>query len=138
MSDEKMRDEFEEWAGGIEFGLKAGHFVKDGSGEYVNYPTQCYWMVWQAARAAMVVELPVKVTQANGFASPEDDEYYNLAIDHCSRQIAAAGITVKQPDKRYYPARSQGAIVTAQTNGSYNDGCEHLLPESAPGADGRR
>jgi len=45
---EQMREEFEAWAS-KGFGLVRGHFVR-GEDEYENFPTQCYWEVWQAAR----------------------------------------------------------------------------------------
>lgn len=44
-------NEFEVWGSGPEFGLTAAHFVKNEAGGYLNYPTQCYFEVWQAARA---------------------------------------------------------------------------------------
>lgn len=43
-------NEFEIWASGPEFGLTAAHFVKNEAGGYLNYPTQCYFEVWTAAR----------------------------------------------------------------------------------------
>lgn len=43
------REQFEEWASSPEFGLSQAYFLKDDEGEYINYPTQCYWVVWQAA-----------------------------------------------------------------------------------------
>lgn len=58
MSNDNMREEFEAWASSPEFGLRAGHFVKGDDGEYVNYPTQCYWQVWQASRESLVIDLP--------------------------------------------------------------------------------
>lgn len=58
MSNDNMREEFEAWASSPEFGLRAGHFVKGDDGEYVNYPTQCYWQVWQASRESLVIEVP--------------------------------------------------------------------------------
>lgn len=45
---EQMRAEFEAWAS-KGFGLVRGHFVR-AEDEYENFPTQCYWEVWQAAR----------------------------------------------------------------------------------------
>lgn len=56
MNEDKIQAEFEAWAGSKKFGLSKGHFKKDEDGEYLNFPTQCYWDVWQASRAALMVE----------------------------------------------------------------------------------
>lgn len=59
MSNDKMRAEFEEWLSkqvdiyGLPY-LAAMH--KDL--EYISGRTQLFWQVWQASRAAQVVELP--------------------------------------------------------------------------------
>lgn len=62
MDTNKMRDmsreQFEKFALSAEGGLFAGHLAKGEDGEYLNYAAQCYWLFWQASRAAVVVELP--------------------------------------------------------------------------------
>lgn len=62
MDTNKMRDisreQFETFALSAEGGLFAGHLTKGEDGEYLNYAAQCYWLFWQASRAAVVVELP--------------------------------------------------------------------------------
>lgn len=83
MNDQKLREEFETWASSPDFGLRAGHFVKGDDGEYLNYPTQCYWQVWQASRAALVVELP-----------QEEPGYMYYAPD-ILEAIEVAGVRVK-------------------------------------------
>lgn len=50
VNEDKIQAEFEAWAGSKKFGLSKGHFKKDEDGEYLNFPTQCYWDVWQASR----------------------------------------------------------------------------------------
>lgn len=50
--------------------------------------------VWQASRAALVIELPERVEKETGYT--EDDEFYNLAVDRCQQAIEAAGVRVKQ------------------------------------------
>ncbi|WVM87978.1 hypothetical protein ULG90_24795 [Halopseudomonas pachastrellae] len=92
MDNEKSRAEFESWAK-AEQGLDM-HRLPHGA--YRSFATHQAWWAWRASRKALVVELPVRVTRANGFDSSEDDEFYNLGIDHCARQINAAGITVKE------------------------------------------
>lgn len=95
MDIEKSMAEFEAWAK-EEQGLDM-HRLPHGA--YRSFATHQAWHAWKASRDALVVELPVKVTQANGFDSPEDDEFYSLGIDHCAVQIRAAGITVKEASR---------------------------------------
>ncbi|HYQ55344.1 MAG TPA: hypothetical protein VES70_33460 [Pseudomonas sp.] len=56
MDTNKMRDisreQFEKFALSAEGGLFAGHLAKGEDGEYLNYAAQCYWLFWQASRAA--------------------------------------------------------------------------------------
>lgn len=51
MNIEKMREDFKAWAM-KDFGLRDGHFVEE-DGEFANYPTHCYWLVWQASRESL-------------------------------------------------------------------------------------
>lgn len=90
MNIEKMREEFEAWAL-KEFGLTPGHLIKDPeeNNEYGNYPTQCYWEVWQASRAALAVEMPL----LENFKEDES-AYYMLVV--CRDAIKASGLKVSQ------------------------------------------
>ena len=76
--DEKMRAEFEAW-----------WREENGNRLYC----ESAWRGWQASRAALVVELPERINKESGYS--EDDEYYNLALDHCRSQIEAAGVRMK-------------------------------------------
>ncbi len=89
---DKMREEFEAWVGSEAFGLSPAHFGKDEAGEYINYPTQCYWLVWQASRAELVVQMPQPM-KAPPYASYEGgwNDMRGEAID----AIEAAGVTVR-------------------------------------------
>lgn len=89
---DKMREEFEAWAGSEAFGLSPAHFAKDEAGDYINYPTQCYWMVWQASRAELVIELPAK-PDADTFTRVQSA--YWQGIDKVAGQAEAAGVTVR-------------------------------------------
>ena len=84
---DKARAEFEAFATSKAFGLTAAHLEKTTLGEYVNYPTQCYWLVWQASRASVVVELPQPF-------EGDDFEMYDGA--EMKAAIEAAGIPWKE------------------------------------------
>ena len=53
---EKMREEFHEWCSSIGFTLKMNALGNDYA---IGYGLE-QWRVWQASRAALVVELPEK------------------------------------------------------------------------------
>ena len=90
-----MREEFEAWASSPAFGLRAGHFEKADDGEYLNYPTQCYFQVWQASRAAIVIELPQR-WEFNAFGDPQKNDS-GTELEHLEvvKAIEAAGLRVK-------------------------------------------
>lgn len=88
---DKMREEFEAWAL-KDFGLRAAHFAKDSEGDYLNYPTQCYFQVWQASREALVIELPDAI-DAKPYACFEGG--WNDMRDEAVEAITAAGLKVK-------------------------------------------
>ncbi|WP_313489403.1 hypothetical protein [Stutzerimonas nitrititolerans] len=102
---DKAIAEFEAWAGSEAFGLSPAHFAKDEAGDYINYPTQCYWMVWQASRAELVIELPPQVTaedvreavpfDADGDYAVDAAHMVNGAISACGSFVKAAGVTVR-------------------------------------------
>lgn len=56
------------------------------------------WMAWQASRAAIVVELPEKISEhnrnENGYVLPHASSY-DEAIDDCAEGVMAAGISIK-------------------------------------------
>lgn len=96
---DKMRAEFEAWrlrnfCGGAE------RLKKCSNAPEIYYYTaeQEAWKVWQASRAALVVELPEKISQYNtdddGFVNPAAAEH-DEAIDDCRAAIEAAGVRVK-------------------------------------------
>lgn len=82
-----MREEFEAWAS-KGFGLVRGHFARVDD-EYENFPTQCYWEVWQASRESMVIEWP----DQDDYTSPG---CAGAAILDCRAAYSkAAGLKVK-------------------------------------------
>lgn len=105
MSDEKMRAEFEAWyadhfsrARGVDCSAEIIASMREGDlyGDR-GYLNGC-WIGWQASRAALVVELPTKIsefnTDENGFVNPAAAEH-DEAIDDCRDAIEAAGVRVK-------------------------------------------
>lgn len=89
MSEDKVRAEFEAWAGSKKFGLSKGHLKKDEDGEYLNFPTQCYWDVWRASRAELVIDLPeTNLTGTIGVAHKSIARKFREAIEY-------AGVRVK-------------------------------------------
>lgn len=83
----KAQNEFEAWAS-KDFGLRPSHFTKDSEGDYLNYPTQCYFQVWQASREALVIELPNR-DGVNMYGADV------LEINDVRKSIEAAGLKVK-------------------------------------------
>lgn len=88
---DKMKSEFEAWASSPAFGLRPGHFAKDDDGEYVNYPTQCYWQIWQASREALVIELPPKWNRLTNSKM----QAWDSGIEDARKAIEAAGLKVR-------------------------------------------
>lgn len=95
MSD-KTREEFEAFASTSELGLRPCHFLRDESGGYESFSTQCYWQVWQASRASIELELP---EQRN---VPDRDCWartnalgYNTANQEFRTSIESLGLKVK-------------------------------------------
>lgn len=88
------REEFEAWASSPAFGLSPGHFKKDEEGEYINYPAHCYWLVWQASRQALVVELPPVDKAEKPYACYEGG--WNDMRREAVEAIEAAGARVKE------------------------------------------
>lgn len=101
MHTDKAIAEFEAWASSEAFGLSPAHFAKDEAGDYINYPTQCYWLVWQASREELVVQLPDDGIDDCREAWPGRcrdtfDCGYNFASWRHEQAIEAAGVTVKE------------------------------------------
>lgn len=105
MSD-KMREEFEKWHAGRM--LARGHdnqdvaseFDLDENGDYVYWEAADGWLIWQASRAALVVELPPlikagEVYDAFGMDDTDAQDCANMvngAIGSCAAFIHAAGV----------------------------------------------
>lgn len=106
--DEKMRAEFEAWVGiptmlnrresPALWGGTAEEIARHDANPYDHPWTRGAWEAWQASRAALVVELPEKISQYNtddvGFVNPAAAEH-DEAIDDCRAAIEAAGVRVK-------------------------------------------
>lgn len=101
----EMRKEFEVWA--KDRAIKANYQYMEGllyrlsSGDYSVTWVDVAFEAWQASRAALVVELPNKITEENrlqsGHVLPEVASY-DEAIDDCADAIRESGITVKGED----------------------------------------
>lgn len=95
MHTDKAIAEFEAWAGSEAFGLSPAHFAKDEAGDYINYPTQCYWLVWRASRRELVIELPRPDTNMHNGRSDAACELLLEQWDADRAAIEAAGVTVR-------------------------------------------
>lgn len=101
MSTDKMRADFEAWAGSPEFGLSPAHFVLGEDGEYKNFAAINYWLCFKAGRASAVVELPpIEAWNNDGYLERErDDEAESnmalVALVDVRFAMEKAGVTVK-------------------------------------------
>lgn len=104
MSIENMRSEFEAWylreyfEGDDQCGME--WLSTEPCGGYRHAEPSKQWKVWQASRAALVVELPKlagleKPFTGTDMAEIREDNKYNLALRHCRDAIEAAGVRVK-------------------------------------------
>lgn len=93
MDDNKMhnvsREQFEKFSLSAKGGLLAGHLVKDEDGAYLNYAIQYYWEFWQESRKSLVIELPEKSREGNGYCSAEPFEHYGDGWDECLDNVVA-------------------------------------------------
>jgi hypothetical protein len=83
MSNDKMREEFEAW-----HKTEVANFVAAGqmqAARVLSEFKQTALAIWEASRAAVVVQLPVDVTGG----------LYRLALEDCTRCIEVAGLKVK-------------------------------------------
>ena len=83
---EQIRDGFESWCKTLGFNIDK--FDED----YIIASTEWAWKIWQASRAAMVVELP-ELKSFN--ASDEPDFAYEVAIDDIKCALDDAGVGYK-------------------------------------------
>jgi len=97
-----MREEFEAWF----FGKKMTIKLRADKKTYDCTHARFAWKVWQASRAAVVIELPEPARpETFGVTQPNDPEQYkamearhgaqSAAISQCRRAIEATGVTVK-------------------------------------------
>jgi hypothetical protein len=83
MSNDKMREEFEAW-----HKIEVVNFVAAGQMQaacVLSEFKQTALAIWEASRAAVVVQLPADVTGG----------LYRLALEDCTRCIQVAGLKVK-------------------------------------------
>ena len=83
---EKMRDGFESWCKTLGFN------IDKFDGDYIIASTDWAWKIWQASRAALVVELPPELEE--GFIDSYQ-EGWNDAIDSCRARFESTGATCK-------------------------------------------
>ena len=83
---EKMRDGFESWCKTLGFN------IDKFDGDYIIASTDWAWKIWQASRAALVVELPPELEER---FIDSYQEGWNDAIDSCRARFESAGATCK-------------------------------------------
>ena len=101
-SEEKMREEFEEFVKGTTVHDAFWCFERSDSGDYVEYVVHHHWQTWEkawkASRESLVIELPNPISEFNksdnGFVNPEA-QGYDDAIEDCRESIHAAGVKTK-------------------------------------------
>ncbi|XEG75354.1 hypothetical protein QA447_14320 [Pseudomonas sp. abacavir_1] len=93
-----IREEFEAWAEGeklcLHRGMMGGYYLAD---------TAAAWKAWQASRAALVIEMPPRVTAEDVAEHLDIDDQEAVEITHmvngsiaaCAAFIKQAGIEVK-------------------------------------------
>lgn len=96
MSSDKMREEFEHWECDSDEGPQTDPMWMDYSDEHNAFrilAVQANWIVWQASRAAVVVELPKPGEYANalGDYAKGSRQARRDAVD----AIEAAGLKVR-------------------------------------------
>ena len=74
---DKMREEFEKWARSNHYDTALAEIIDD----YEILRTRCAWDIWQASRAALVVELP--------YCNNESHDQYRRQIED---ELDKAGI----------------------------------------------
>lgn len=93
--ESKSREQFESWIFDDRPMLFL-HARDDGS--YRDIKTQALWCAWQASRAALVVELPQRLSPGRsgwGYTLIPNDNGDSYHCDDILRKLLAAGITAK-------------------------------------------
>ena len=103
-----MRKDFEAWYCDSDEGpeCEKSWMTQESDGRYSLLIIQEGWGLWQASRAAVVIELPEPLTpETFGVTQPNDPEQYKAmearhgaqcaAIDQCRKSIEAVGFKVK-------------------------------------------
>lgn len=83
--EKKRRELFE--VKGLELGLTKGHFNRDEDGNYINYPTECYFEFFNAALDAVEIELPLDPNEE--FSDRRE------AVLACASAITSTGLGLK-------------------------------------------
>lgn len=88
MSNEKMREEFEEWAS------KEGYVIRTDGADYYCHETSEAYATWQASRAALCVELP-KIVNSEWACTSDECAAMRDAIRFCKRAIESTGVRTR-------------------------------------------
>lgn len=75
----------------VEFAKNNEFIVTIKNGEFLYPATRKAWKMWQASRAAIEIELPMKKAEHSSHQSA-----FNSGIDASAKAIRAAGIKVKE------------------------------------------
>ncbi|KQQ62953.1 hypothetical protein ASF66_00950 [Pseudomonas sp. Leaf129] len=93
MGNDKMREEFESW-----HKTEVANFVAAGqmqAARVLSEFKQTALAIWEASRAAVVVELPAVREIQYGRCGNEYDSGVNFGVELCREAIEAAGLQVK-------------------------------------------
>lgn len=88
---DESRKQFEEW-------FKNKYHVSSDVMKIMRIKVEIAWEAWQASRAAIEIECPVK-REREAFSTDFEDGVtfgYNDAISECEGLIRAAGVKVKE------------------------------------------
>lgn len=90
---DESRKQFEEW---VKFHLDDKYsevplYKNKGGANYLDSKVDLAWIAWQASRAAIEIELPMKKAEHSYHQSA-----FNGGIDASAKAIRAAGIKVKE------------------------------------------
>ena len=83
---EQIRDGFESWCKTLGFN------IDKFDGDYIISSTDWAWKIWQASRAALVVELP------DGYKDRYLDKYqegFNDAVESCRNRLEDLGLELE-------------------------------------------
>lgn len=95
MDIEVMRENFEEWANDKGFCLDC-RFFEEGN-NYEEPDTALAFEIWQASRAAIVIELPPREKSQQWMSDYDDGAVSgnNSAIEIMKYRLTSAGLTTK-------------------------------------------